>query len=383
MWTRWITVPVVVLLLAPTAFAQRGPATNASVSGRVDTPRDTVQAPVPGVMVTLHRVGQDSSGAVDSVRTDANGKYSIRYTRPPNDEAVYFAAAVYRGIAYFSAPLRNPNVSGQDGAIAVFDTTRRPTVFHVAGHHLVIAAPRPDGMRDVVEVWELSNDTTLTVLGRDSLSPVWTAPLPKGAEKFSGGQGDVAADAVIARGDRVALIAPFGPGVKQISYTYSLPASKFPLSVGLEQPTSVLEVLVEEPAATVSGALLRATAAATTQGRTFKRFLGQDVPKDERVRIAVPVTTAATREIVLMVLAGVMALLMAAALWRALSRRDRVAPVRALPPSETQLLVSEIAELDARWERADATLSADEHRARREALKARLNVLLAQEQAPA
>ena len=36
------------------------------------------------------------------------------------------------------------------------------------------------------------------------------------------------------RGDRVTLAAAFGPGVKQLSYSYTLPAGRFPLTLTLE-----------------------------------------------------------------------------------------------------------------------------------------------------
>lgn len=352
-------------------------APDASVAGRVDTPGEKRQVAVPGVFVTLHRVGPDSSGAIDSTRTDASGRYELTYARSTDDQSIYFTAVVYRGIAYFSAPLKSKRATGDAAAITVFDTTSKPHPFQVQGHHLVIAAPRPDGMRDVVEVWELSNDTTVTVVGRDSLAPVWTAVLPKGAQKLTAGQGDVGADAIVERGGRVALIAPFGPGVKQISYTFSLPASAFPLDVPLETPTSVLEVLVEEPLATVKGALLRATAAATTQGRTFKRFQGQDVPKGERIHVAMPATTASYRQAVLAGLASVIALLMAGALWTALSRRDRTRAPVTIAPSIVERLASEIAALDARHERGDPALTPVEYAETRAALKSRLTAALA------
>ena len=350
---------------------------NASVSGRVETPGDKSQLPVAGVVVTLHRVGQDSSGAVDSVRTSADGRYSISYSRSDTGRAIYFAAAVYRGIAYFSAPLSKFRASGDDGAITVFDTTTRAIGFHVQGHHLVVASPRPDGVRDVVEVWELSNDTSVTVLGKDSLSPVWTASLPEGATKFAGGQGDVSADALVQRGNRVALIAPFGPGIKQLSYTYSLASSRFPMVVSLEQPNTVLEVLVEEQTATVTSPSLRAMPAATSQGRTFKRFLGQDVPKGEEIRIAVPATTAVSREVVLEVLAGAIAVMMALSLWRALSRKHGPPTAPAVVVSEADSLAAAIVELDARHARHDETLPEAEYVLQRAALKARLGALLA------
>ena len=231
----------------------------ASVTGRVSSPAPKRDVPVPGVMVTIHRVGNDSSGPVDSVRTDNAGQFTLRYRRFGADDAIYFAATVFRGIAYFSAPLKSLHASGEEGEISVFDTTTSPIELHVRGHHFVVSAPRPDGMRSIVEVWELSNDTTATLVARDSAAPVWTTALPSHATDFSGGEGDVSAASLVSRAGRVLLLAPFGPGVKQLSYSYSLPPRAFPLSLRTDKGTVVLEVLVEEPGAQVSGADLRAT----------------------------------------------------------------------------------------------------------------------------
>ena len=352
----------------------------ALVAGRVSSPAVKTDIPVAGVMVTLHRVGTDSSGPVDSIRTDAAGRYALHYRRPLSDEGVYFAAAVYRGIAYFSTPLKSQRATGEEGEITVFDTTSRAVELHVRGHHVVVSAPRVDGLRNIVEVWELSNDTTVTVMGRDSLTPVWNGALPARAENFAGGEGDVSPGALAARGNRVVLLAPFGPGVKQISYSYTLPPAAFPLTVPLENPTVVLEVLVEEPGAQVSGAGLRSMAAASTGGRTFKRFLGQDAPAASQVRITVPFSAEGTRTKVLIAVAGLIAVVMAGALARALLGR-RAAPVNRVAPAvrESEGLVAAIAELDARMERGDTTLDPAAHATTRAALKQRLVAALAAE----
>ena len=352
----------------------------ASVSGRVSSPGPKQDIPIAGLTVTLHRVGTDSSGPIDSVRTDAAGRFALRYHRFGATDAVYFAAAVYRGIAYFSTPLKSARASGEEGEITVFDTTSRAVEFHVRGHHIVVSGPRPDGARSIVEVWELSNDTTATVVGRDSLTPVWTAPLPPGAADFAAGQGDVSAGAVQARGERVVLLAPFGPGVKQLSYSYSLPGKSFPLDLRLHRPTIVLEVLVEEPGAQVTGADLRSMAAATTGGRTFKRFLTRDVPAGSSVHITVPLTTEASRSNVLVVLALGIAVIMVGALARALLGRGGVSRMRAVPAERpADVLVAAIARLDARKESGDPSLDDATYAANRAALKRQLGDALATE----
>lgn len=382
---RGLLLSVALLVTAVPAAAQgvldvpEPPRTPAEVRGRVSMPvpkGDPV--PVSGVVVTLHRVGSDSSGALDSVRTGPDGRYGITYTRFGGDGAIYFATAMYRGIAYFSAPLASARVSGEDGEITVYDTTTAKVDFHVQGHHLVVSAPRPDGVRDVVEVWELSNDKAVTAVGRDSLTPVWSAPLPRGAINLVGGEGDVSRSSIADGGARAHLVAAFGPGVKQLSYSYSLPPSAFPLALPLEDLTGVLEVLVEEPLARVSGGSLAPTDAATTGGRTFKRFLGQNAPPGDTIRIDVPATTATARTSVLAVVAAVIGLAMIVALVVALRRKRADASVVAMPaPREDESLLAAIAALDARRERGDPALDAETYAAQRAELKSRLALALA------
>jgi hypothetical protein len=357
------------------------PPTPALVSGRVVIPSPQKEIPVPGIFVTVHRVGSDSAGPLDSARTDARGRYTVHYTRFGSEDALYFAAAVYRGIAYFTSPLRGGRTEGDDAEITVFDTTSHPVTLTIQGHHIVVSAPDASGAREVVEVYELSNDTTATLVSRDSLTPIWSAPLPADATDFSAGQGDVAASALTRRGNRVELFAPFGPGVKQLSFSYALRSGAFPLHITLERQTSVLEVLLEEQAAQARASSLRAQGSVSTQGRTFKRFLAQGAPAGETIRIDVPTTAGATRVNVLIALAVVIVLAMSAALWRALSRRapaDRVPTGASVDaPATPDSLIAAIAALDARHEASDATLDDAHYAAERAALKARLAAALA------
>ena len=348
------------------------------VEGRVVMPGREKEIPVPGVVVTVHRVGPDSSGPLDSVRTKADGRYDIRFMRSGSEEAIYFAATVYSGIAYFSAPIRGDELRGDQAEITVFDTTSRAVPFTVQGHHVVVSAPGPTGERGIVEVYEVSNDTTVTGVGRDSLTAVWSAPLPAGATAFQAGQGDVAPSAIIARGGRALVLAPWGPGVKQVSFAYQLPDRSFPLRFALEHLTVVLEVLLEEPGAQARATSLRAQENATTQGRSFKRFLAQGAPAGEEVRIDVPGAASSTRGTVLGALAAVIALAMLGALWRALSRRGAAGPAPLRSASDdAESLAAAIAALDARHEANDPTLPEARWRDERAQLKARLDQLLA------
>src|SRR6185436_8293694 len=114
--------------------------------------------------------------------------------------------------------------------------------------------------------------------------------------------------------------------------TYQLPEKVFPLSRPLERPVSVLEVLLEEPRATVEGARLGEVAAAAVGGRSFRRFLGQDVPGSAVMRLTAPPPIARNQN-AMRVLAVVMALAMLGAFGVWYTRRRERIPVSNRAPA--------------------------------------------------
>ena len=334
--------------------------------------------PIPGVRIVLHRVGSDRAGPLDSAVTDARGRYRFHFSTSGSPDAIYFVSASYDGIAYFSVPLRAPVTIGEDAQITVFDTTSGPVPIHIVGHHVIIGSPDGRGDRQAVEVFELQNDSSVTRVSGGRVQPVWTTTLPRGATNAKiNPTGDISPNAVSFTEGRVRLFAPVSPGARQLSYAYQLARDALPLSIALDAPTSVLEVLTEEPRATVTGANLTEVAPTSTAGRTFRRFLAQNVAAQSVVRIDVPFALGESRVRWFAAVAVVSSLAMLGSIAVALRRR-RVVTVSP-PPSpqqrETDDLLQAIAMLDDAFERkADPTT---DDRARYDAERARLKARLA------
>jgi len=338
--------------------------------------------------VVLHRVGPDRAGPIDSTRTAADGRFAMRYQATGDSTALYFASTSYGGVAYFTSPLRTPVVRGDDAALTVFDTTSGPVNIKLGGRHVVVGAPGPDGRRPIGEVYDLENDSTVTLVARDSVTPLWRTQLPAAATGFRlNASGELAAGAISRQGTTVGLFAPLSPGIRQLAFTYDLPANAFPLSLPLAARTGVVEVLVQEPTARVAGAALREVAPVNTEGRTFRRFVGQDLAANTVVRIEVPRMIGAAREKVYLgvgiALLGTMVLALLVAARRSLPRVRAVGVSPVAEPRSRHLLRG-IANLDAAFERVPSP--DEETRARyetqRAALKAQLGEALAQERRP-
>ena len=348
------------------------------VSGRIVRPDADGVHPVGGVRVLIHRVGSDTAAPLDSMRTRRDGSFTFHYRPFGDPNAIYFVSASYGGIAYFSEPLRSPRVTGDDAEITVFDTTSAPVPLHVRGRHLIIASPEADGSREMMEVYELSNDTTVTRVSPDDAHPTWTALLPPGAIGFSVGQSDISPRAVRDAGGRVEVVAPIAPGLKQLSFSYRVPAKDFPLSIPMTKPVSVLEVLTEDPRATVSAPNLKAEAAVAIEGRKFARYVGQNEPADAVLRVDSPTSGAPShQQRYLAILAIALGVAMLGALTFVFARRraPRIAivghPAETPADGDAERLAREIASLDAQFEQ-QAEPSSDaraEYEQRRDALK--------------
>ncbi|HMJ18389.1 MAG TPA: hypothetical protein VK478_08355 [Gemmatimonadaceae bacterium] len=266
------------------------PSVPQQVTGRIVRPGTARMDPVSDIWVVLHRVGPDSAGPLDSVRSDPRGRYSFKYARTGSEEAIYFVSASYAGIAYFTAPLPEGKVSGDDGEITVFDTTSGHVPVSVRGHHIVVSGVDANARRSVVEVYDISNDTSVTrvAIGDKPENATWRAHLIPGATDFHVTQGDVSAAAVSFTSGTVNVFAPIAPGLKQLSFSYSLPAKAFPLKVPSETAAGVYEILIEEKTGSVTGPNLKEVDPVTVDERNFRRFLASDMPENSLAVIDLP-----------------------------------------------------------------------------------------------
>ena len=265
-----------------------------SVRGRVVRGGTETVRPLGGVWVTLHRVGTDRAAPLDSMRADAAGRYAFRYRTSGDPKALYFVSSTHDGIAYFTAPFHERVVAGDDAELVTYDTTSAPVTIRIRARHLVVSAPDSSGTRTIVEIFELSNDSSVTRIARADTGAVWTSDLLDGAKDARLDQTDFSPEAVRFADERVRLFAPFAPGLKQISFSYTVPAKARQLSLLVGAPAEVLEVLVEDPMGSADGAGLLAAGPTTLSGRSFRRFLGHDVGDNTVVRIGVPSRAAAS-----------------------------------------------------------------------------------------
>ncbi len=348
----------------------------------------TGMGPAVGTWVTLHRVGKDTAGPIDSIRTDAQGRYRFRWAPFGTADGVYFASTTWGGIAYFTPPLRNVDARGDDAEITVFDTTSVRFQLTVKGRHLIVGKSDTTQFRTVIEVFELSNDSLRTLVATDTTSPMptWSVSVPASALDVRANEGEISPDAFVAGPGRVSVYAPIAPGIKQVAFSYKVPNSSFPLSMRAEGGAVVFEVLLEEPQGFVTGKGFANVDPVTLEGRNFRRFLSQDVQPNAELIIELPSSGAPGRNLYIAGLLVAIGMLMMVVLMRSMQRRaaQRVAVEPTLRPRESdapmhERLAQEIAALDETYARiaepSDTVKKAYE--TRRSELKGALTAALA------
>ena len=286
-----------------------------SVSGRVlRGGRDTV--PLSGAWVVLHRVTRDGGGPVDSVRSDARGRYRIQLARP-DSASVYVVSAWYDSLAYFSLPL---NVIGRSAVhvedIMTFRTSSSGPPIRLARRLATVAAAHDDGTREVLEILELENPGLTTRITKDTLVPTWAGRVPERAGQFRGGQGDISPEAMVFRNDSVYVLGPIPPGpVKQMSYGYALPAGTRTLTIPIDQPTTELNLLVEDTVAVVSAPKLESLGVSEIEQRRFAAYRAGPLGAGDQVEIQLPSTGFRPQTLLPYVIAVLAAGMVVALVW--------------------------------------------------------------------
>ena len=273
-------------LLAATPAQQ--PAGSVSVSGRVlRGGRDTV--PLPNITVVLHHMTSANGGPVDSVRSDARGRYRLEL-RHPDSAGGYVISVWYDSIAYFSLPL---NVVGRP-AVHVEDIVAYPASptgppLRLTRRLATIAAPAKNGTREILEILELENSGQTTRVTADTLVPTWTGRVPPNTGQYRAGEGDVSPEAMRFRNDSVLVYAPIPPGpAKQISYDYSLAANAAAFVIPIDQPTAEVNLLVEDTTAVVRAPKIESFGVKEIEGRRFAAYRAGPLAPGDRVEIQLP-----------------------------------------------------------------------------------------------
>lgn len=247
-------------MLLALLLSQPGPGAAGRVVRRVGT--DTL--PAGGAMVLLHRVGPVEQGAIDSMTSDAAGRFAFRFVADTG--AAYLVSARWAGIEYFAPPLG----TGDDTTIVVMvaDTSAAAPVA-TSARHVVVSGPASDGARTVVDLVILSNPGTLARVRAGDEMPSWSMRLPPNAVNVRVAESDFSPTAFDQHGDTLLLFAPIPPGEREIFLEYQLAPGSRSMSIPMDSAAGAFTLMSEE-ALTVG--MLERRADTTVNARSFHRW---------------------------------------------------------------------------------------------------------------
>ena len=322
------------------------------VAGRVVRLARGDTLPVPHANVVLHRIGRAAQGPIDSMPSDAQGRFRFRFAA--DTTALYLVSARFDDIEYFSPPVHtNPALPDTALIVAVSDTSVTAPV-EVDARHLVISQPAKDGTRAVLDIAVLRNRGERTRVAPDSLTPSFALELPQGILGFQAGQGDFSAEAIATRHDSVLVFAPIAPGEKQLVTTYTVPADRTKLRFPFAQACASVDLLLEEFDAIVRGDSIARADSQTIEGHRFLRWSG---PVGAGTLVTITFPGRGLAGWVLPMLVSIVALVLAGAAWR--FRRPGLAPVEE-PAGTAEWLLQTLARLDARYAGRESEFGAEE-----------------------
>ncbi|HSD33198.1 MAG TPA: hypothetical protein VLB49_14860 [Gemmatimonadales bacterium] len=303
-------------------LASQGGAGGGTVSGELRHGGPT-GAPLAGRWVVLHQVTSGGGGPVDSVRTDAAGRWRLR-ARQVDTMAIYIASALHDGLAYFSPPLRvQAGKAVTADPLVVYDTSSGGPGIVLQRRLVTITGAGEDGSREVLELLELGHEGQQTRVAPDTVRPVWTVSIPAAAVQFEVQTGDFSPDAVTRRGDSVLLFAPVQPGRnRQLSYRYVLPSSAAgTVTIPIDQPTAELDLLLEDTVAAVSAPGLTGGGVEQIETRRFAGYRADSLPAGAPVSIVFPAKQFRTDRLLPLLVVAIVAAL-GVGLWVALKRGE-------------------------------------------------------------
>lgn len=267
----------------------------------------------------LQEVRRDTSGSVDSVRTDGAGRYRLTVERADTG-AIYVVSTTYQDVGYVSQALRvegQRSVSAQP--VVVYDTTVAGPPMRLDQRLVTLFRRGGSGGRDVRELVQISNPGSHTRIAPDRLHPVWTIALPSGATSLEIGEGDIAPEAIWLERDTLKVFAPIWPGApRQTLFRYNLSGST--VRVPVDQWTGVMGLLVEDTTAVLSGARLDSLGIHEIEGRRFAAYRAAPIEAGSEVRVAFSGAALRAEQLVPYI-AGAAALALAWGLWVALKRK--------------------------------------------------------------
>ncbi len=306
-----------------------------------------------------------------TVQTDSGGHF-VFTDLPTRLNYSYQVTVTFQGVVYTSELLFFEE--GKDTRLVqvpVYDATTDMAMIKVATAHTIIYIKR--GTFTVKEYAAYVNSSDRTLVGAaDNGGETLRFTLPAGASDIAGTLG-FTKSYVTGTVEGFSDSAPFPPGMKEMSYTYTLKpgVAEYNFVRTIDYPTDSYDLLVQKDGVSISSPRLVSLGILDVQGAPFIHLAGQKFATGEQIPATLSgISSGFPGAAMLWIIAGLA--LVAAALAYILAlriRQSRLERVERLGRRKEKLL-AELADLDEGFEKG--IYSESDYRSLRREKKARL-----------
>lgn len=243
-------------------------------------------SPAADLPIELHHVTNLGAGVVAERQSDASGRAVFELTPDPAaDSNVFFATAMKAGIRYFGSPVHSGSAAPETYTIEVFDTASSAPIPLRIPVRDVFLSPLPDGAWEVEDWVRISNDNRVTLTGRPE-APSFVFRIPEGATDLEVDEGTVLPNEVTLMEDRVMLLAPISPGLRELFVRYRLPARPTAANFAIAEQTDTMNLYVQQGSHLTEVIGLPRLSSIPFEGTNYMRYTGNDLEPSASVRIS-------------------------------------------------------------------------------------------------
>lgn len=275
------------LLLALAAAAVPTAAALADRQAPPDTLRGLVvlgedSVPVGGETVVLHRVTADTGMAVDSVVSDASGRFALPIDA--GSEAVFLASVRHEGVLYFGPALHDlPQADGY--RIAIFPSRPAGPDDGVTVVRRTIAAGRENGTLAFVDAIDVrGRDDATLVAPSHSAGGWWELSLPVGVGDVRAMPGGIGPEELEVGPGTLRLSAPIPASGQRVVVSYSASGAG-PVTFTPDRPVGRFELVVRAPASRVRVEGLGEGRSIGSEGGEIRRWSARRIGPGDTVRV--------------------------------------------------------------------------------------------------
>jgi mono/diheme cytochrome c family protein len=346
--------------------------------------------------ITLHGFDNMQETVTMSTTVQTDGSFDFQNVEMTPGRA-YIASVVYNDTVYGSdISTVEDNATNLDLVVPIYETTTDTGVLSVDRLHIFFEYQEPDTLR-IVELYVISNLSDRTLVSQEAGKPVITFDLPAEASNLQFQDGSLGGRYIQTStgfGD-TAAIRP-GSGQHQVVFAYDVPyKNKLDLRQPINLPVSAVVILVPEDGLKVKGDQLQDAGPQAVQDMTYHMYTSDQLDAGTMLSISISgspsggglnLVTGSSSNLIIGLAAFGLALIVAG-VW--LYRRNQLLDRAALAeesgsidaavlstaiPDDPDALMDAIIALDDLYQAGE--LPEQAYRERREAMKARLKVVL-------